>query len=155
MSNSLEEFTPFTSLLRQKRHSSFKQTLSEDQTKNHEKAKRIELEEHPYRYWICLFYVIFNISININYIATSPLTKDLQIVYGLSDLVVSSGALFYLILYTPVTLPSNYILDKYGIRVGLTFGMIATIIGAWVKIFINDSFYYYLLGKYKKLTFFI
>ena len=147
MSESLEEFTPFTSLLRHKRHSSIKQIHGQDHRTN-EGIKRIDLEESPYRYMICLFYVIFNITININYIATSPLTKDLKTVYDLSDLAASSGALFYLILYTPITLPSNYILDKYGIRVGLTFGMIATLIGAWVKIFINNSFYYFLLGKY-------
>lgn len=151
MSESLEEFTPFTSLLRQKRKSSIKQYNDHDHITT-EKGKRIELEENPYRYWICLFYVIFNISINVNYIATSPLAKDLKTVYDLSDLVASSGALLYLILYTPVTLPSNYILDKFGIRVGLTFGMIATLIGAWVKIFINSSFYFFLLGKYYNVT---
>ena len=147
MSESLEEFTPFTSLLRHKRHSSIKQIHGQDHITN-EGTKRIDLEESSYRYFICIFYVIFNITINVNYIATSPLTKDLKTVYDLSDLAASSGALFYLILYTPVTLPSNYILDKYGIRVGLTFGMVATLIGAWVKIFINNSFYYFLLGKY-------
>lgn len=108
--------------------------------------ENVELKEHPFRFWICYFYAMSIITINVIYISCSPITKDLKTIYGLSELIISSSALFYLVLYMPFNFPSNYIVDKYGIKVGMTIGTVLTLIGAWVKIFVNQSFFFVMLG---------
>jgi len=42
--------------------------------------------------------------------------------------------------------PSNYILDDWGIRIGVLIGASLTIAGAWVRILVNDSFYWVIGG---------
>jgi MFS transporter, FLVCR family, feline leukemia virus subgroup C receptor-related protein len=105
-----------------------------------------EFKEYPFRFWICFFYATSIITINVIYISCSPITKDLKVVYGLSELVISSSALFYLVLYMPFNFPSNYILDKYGIKVGIILGTVLTLVGAWIRIFVNHNFYFVTLG---------
>lgn len=139
MDSSNFEDSPLTlTLIKKEQDSSIK--LSQNET--------VHLKEYTYRYWICFFYGMSNMTLNIIYITCSPITKDLKSIYDLSEIVISSSALFYLILYLPANFPSNYILDKYGIRVGVTLGTVLTLIGSWIRIFVNDSFYYVLLGKY-------
>ena len=108
--------------------------------------ENVEFKEYPFRFWTCYFYAMSIITINVIYISCSPITKDLKTIYGLSELIISSSALFYLVLYMPFNFPSNYIVDKYGIKVGMALGTVLTLIGAWVKIFVNQSFFFVMLG---------
>ena len=42
---------------------------------------------------------------------------------------------------------ANFIIDGYGIKNGLHFGLVFTIIGAGSRIFINNSFWFVILGQ--------
>lgn len=108
----------------------------------------IIFKEYGYRYWVCFFYAMSNISLNVLYISCSPITSDLKYYYNSTDFIISSASLVYLLFYMPSNFPSNYILDKYGIRVGVTIGTILTLIGSWLRILINQSFYYVILGSF-------
>jgi len=105
-------------------------------------------KEYSYRYWICFFYAMSNISLNVVYITCSPITSDLKYYYNTSDFMISSTSLMYLVFYMPANFPSNYILDKYGIRAGVTIGTLLTLIGSWLRILVNDSFYWVILGSF-------
>lgn len=105
-------------------------------------------KEFGYRYWICFFYAMSNISLNVVYITCSPITSDLKSFYNTSDFMISSTSLMYLLFYMPANFPSNYILDKYGIRAGVTLGTLLTLLGSWLRILVNDSFYYVILGSF-------
>lgn len=43
--------------------------------------------------------------------------------------------------------PSTYVLDKYGMRTGLTIGMVTTCVGLWLRIMINKSFWFPVMGQ--------
>jgi len=47
-----------------------------------------------------------------------------------------------------ITFPANYIIDKYGIRVGIILASIFCIIGSWVRCLINlpGGFWFAILG---------
>lgn len=41
----------------------------------------------------------------------------------------------------PITTPlANYVLDKNGASFGIKIGLVLTLLGAWIRIFINDFF---------------
>ena len=117
-------------------------------TISNEQNPSIVYKEYGYRYWICFFYAMSNIALNVVYITCSPITSDLKYYYDTSDFMISSTSLMYLVFYMPANFPSNYILDKYGIRAGVTIGTILTLLGAWLRILVNSSFYYVILGSF-------
>ena len=128
-----------------------KEDSSVDQIKNQTMSlanPSIVYKEYSYRYLVCFFYSMSNIALNVIYITCSPITSDLKYFYNTSDFMISSTSLMYLVFYMPSNFPSNYILDKYGIRAGVTIGTILTLGGAWLRILVNDSFYYVILGSF-------
>ena len=42
--------------------------------------------------------------------------------------------------------PTNYVLDKGGLRLGILLGVTLTFIGMWIKCLINKGFYFVLIG---------
>ena len=64
----------------------------------------------------------------------------------LSVTTINMVSLIYMIIFIPVNFPSNYIVDTYGSRVGVWIGVILTVLGMWMKIFINSGFEIVLIG---------
>lgn len=54
----------------------------------------------------------------------------------------------FMFLYLFVNFPSNYILDDYGLKKGILFGTGFTVIGCWVRVFVNEGFFYVILGQF-------
>ena len=44
--------------------------------------------------------------------------------------------------------PTNYVLDKGGLKLGVLLGLILTCVGMWVKCLINKAFYWVLIGQF-------
>ena len=55
--------------------------------------------------------------------------------------------LLYSILHPPTTFLANWVLDTYGFRKGIVCGAICMIIGVLLKLLINTSFAFVLLGS--------
>lgn len=50
-------------------------------------------------------------------------------------------------LFLPMNFPCVYVLEKWGLRWGVIGGIISTMIGLWLRCFINTSFYIALVGQ--------
>ena len=50
-------------------------------------------------------------------------------------------------IFIVVNFPSNYALDKGGLRFGVIFGVFLTVIGMWIKCAVNKSFVYVYVGQ--------
>ena len=44
------------------------------------------------------------------------------------------------------TIPANYVVDKYGIKVSVLFGSVIMLIGLWVRLLIDVNYYFALGG---------
>jgi len=44
-------------------------------------------------------------------------------------------------------MPTNYIIDKYGLKISLLLNGVLMIIGIWIKVLINQSFWFVILGN--------
>jgi fucose permease len=67
--------------------------------------------------------------------------------YEISPTAVNTISLVYMGVYLIINFPSNYIIDKYGCRVGVTLGTLLTFVGMWIKCFVNSSFSICVLGQ--------
>jgi fucose permease len=60
--------------------------------------------------------------------------------YEISPTEVNTISLVYMGVYLIINFPSNFIIDKYGCRVGVILGTVLTFVGMWIKCFVNKSF---------------
>ena len=68
-------------------------------------------------------------------------------IYGISSFEVNLTSLIFMLFHPIFSFAANFILDAYGIRVGLYFGLIFTMLGAAARLFINVDFGWVLLGQ--------
>jgi cyanate permease len=79
------------------------------------------------RRWIML--VIFMLLISANqllWITFAPITGDASKYYAVSDLKIGILSMCFMIVYIVVSIPASWIIDKYGIRVGVGIGALFT-----------------------------
>jgi cyanate permease len=79
------------------------------------------------RRWIML--VIFMLLISANqllWITFAPITGDASRFYAVSDLKIGILSMCFMIVYIAVSIPASWIIDKYGIRIGVGIGAVFT-----------------------------
>jgi len=99
------------------------------------------------RWYMLGIFAFCNITIGCAFICFSPLFSLVIDIYGVSLFTVNWMTISYCIIYLPMNFPSTYILDKYGLRVGLTIGMLGTTVGLWIRCLINHSFWFAVAGQ--------
>ena len=67
--------------------------------------------------------------------------------YNVSRTLVYMCSLIFFISHPFSTFLANYILDTYGLKVGISIGVIGMMAGMSVRLLINESFYYLFLGQ--------
>lgn len=78
-------------------------------------------EYHEYRYrWVIV--ALFGLCTMSNAIASNacfPIATKLATTYGVSNAAVNSVAMIFLLVYTIMNFPANYIVDSRGLRIGV------------------------------------
>ena len=62
-------------------------------------------------------------------------------------MIVNLMSYSFMALYLPMNFPCVYVVEKYGLRWGVVSGIIITTIGLWIRVLINESFYFALVGQ--------
>jgi sugar phosphate permease len=60
------------------------------------------------------------------WITFAPITGDSTIYYGVSDLKIGVLSMCFMIVYIIISIPASWIIDKYGIRIGVGIGAVFT-----------------------------
>jgi predicted MFS family arabinose efflux permease len=81
-----------------------------------------------YRYrWIVLaVFFLLNTVIEIQWIMLAPITKEAAGFYMVSELQVAFLSIIFMLVYIFISMPASYIIDTYGIRIGIGFGAVLT-----------------------------
>jgi len=77
----------------------------------------------------------------------TPIAKTLTHIYNIEPIIVNLGALLFTLMHPIFTFPAAYVIDKYGTRFGIGFGSILCLIGACIRMFVNESFYFVIVGQ--------
>lgn len=86
------------------------------------------MEFRVYRYrWVMLIVFMLAIAVNqIMWITFAPITSDAARYYGVSDLRIGILSMSFMIVYLFVSIPASWIIDTYGIRIGVGTGVVLT-----------------------------
>jgi cyanate permease len=77
--------------------------------------------------WIMLSVYMLMVAINqLLWITFAPITGDATRYYGVSDLQIGILSMCFMIVYIVVSIPASWIIDKYGIRIGVGIGAVFT-----------------------------
>ncbi|MFC2078053.1 MFS transporter [Candidatus Bipolaricaulota bacterium] len=77
--------------------------------------------------WVML--VAFMLAIGVNqllWISFAPITGDAAAFYGVSDLAIGLLSLVFMVVFIVVSIPASWVIDTYGIRVGVGIGAVLT-----------------------------
>jgi MFS family permease len=89
--------------------------------------------------WIVLVVFMFIVAITqLLWITFAPITGDAARFYGVSDLSIGLLSMSFMIVYIIVSIPASWVIDTYGIRVGVGIGAILTAVfgllrGMWAS----------------------
>ena len=81
-----------------------------------------------YRYRF-LMLVVFMLTIAANqllWISFAPITGDAAAYYGVSDLAIGLLSLVFMVVFIVVSIPASWVIDTYGIRIGVGIGAVLT-----------------------------
>jgi len=88
--------------------------------------QKTEFKVYGYR-WIMLSVYMLVIAVNqLMWITFAPITRDATLYYGVSDLKIGILSMCFMIVYLVVSIPASWIIDTYGIRIGVGIGVIFT-----------------------------
>ena len=93
---------------------------------------------YKYRWVVLAVFMFINLTIQMLWIAYSPITGPAAKFYGVSDLQIGLLAMVFMIAFIPLSLPVSWAIDTYGYRktVGLgailmgVFGIVRGLVGA-------------------------
>jgi len=77
--------------------------------------------------WVML--VVFMLAIAVNqllWISFAPITGDAAAFYGVSDLAIGLLSLVFMVVFIVVSIPASWVIDTYGIRIGVGAGAVLT-----------------------------
>ena len=98
--------------------------------------KQDNFKVYGYR-WIVLVAFMFIVAITqLVWITFAPITGEAAKFYGVSDLSIGLLSMSFMIVYIIVSIPASWVIDTYGIRVGVGIGAVLTAIfgllrGVW------------------------
>ena len=100
--------------------------------------KQDNFKVYGYR-WIVLVVFMFIVAITqLLWITFAPITGDASKFYGVPDLSIGLLSMSFMIVYIVVSIPASWVIDTYGIRVGVGIGAVLTAVfgllrGVWAS----------------------
>jgi sugar phosphate permease len=75
-----------------------------------------------------------------NWITFAPITGDAATFYGVSELSIAVLSMIFMIVYLAVSIPASYVIDTYGIRIGIGIGAALTGVFGLLRGFSGSSY---------------
>ena len=91
--------------------------------------------------WIMLSVYMLMVAINqLLWITFAPITGDATKFYNVSDLKIGILSMCFMIVYIIVSIPASWIIDKYGIRIGVGIGAVFTGVFGLIRGFAGPNY---------------
>jgi MFS family permease len=79
---------------------------------------------YPYRWVILGTFMLVNLTIQMLWICFAPIAGPAAAFYGVSDLQIGLLAMTFMIVYVPLSIPVSWLIDTYGYRKAVGFGVV-------------------------------
>jgi len=98
--------------------------------------------------WIMLSVYMLMVAVNqLLWITFAPITGDATKYYDVTDLQIGILSMCFMIVYIVVSIPASWIIDKYGIRIGVGIGAAFTGIFGLVRGFAGTDYNWLLIAQ--------
>ena len=98
------------------------------------------IKVYGYRWVVLGLFFIINLIMQANWITFAPITGDAATFYGVSELSIAVLSMIFMIVYLAVSIPASYIIDTYGIRIGIGIGAALTGVFGLLRGFSGSSY---------------
>jgi len=88
--------------------------------------EKIKFRVYPYRWVVLSVFMLITAVNQLLWITFAPITVDAGIYYGVSDLQIGLLSMCFMIVFIVFSIPASWIIDKYGIRIGVGIGALMT-----------------------------
>ncbi len=100
---------------------------------------------YPYRWVILLIFMLISVVVQIQWLAHAAVARPAEVFYeGQFDpssfVNIDFLAMVYMLVFIVMSFPASYVIDTYGIRVGISIGAVLAGVAGLVKGLFADSF---------------
>lgn len=106
-----------------------------------------DFKVYGYR-WVMLSVYMLIIAVNqLLWITFAPITGDAVRFFGASDLQIGILSMCFMIVYLVISVPASWIIDTYGIRIGVGIGVAFTGVFGLLRGLVSDNYTLVLLSQ--------
>ena len=121
-----------------------KYLISSEQSKDYNNPTNdsnynLQYHEVPYRFIILISYFLLTFSNGLQWVTFSSCADNFSKNYGIPSYQVNLFSLMYMIIYPFVCIPEGFLIDSYSTKLGITLASFCTILGGFLKIFLNKN----------------
>jgi MFS family permease len=102
---------------------------------------------YPYRWVMLGAYMLMVAANQLLWITFAPVTSEAVKFYGVSDLKIGILSMCFMIVYLVVSIPASWIIDTYGIRIGVGTGALLTGVFGLLRGIVPPSYNLVLLSQ--------
>jgi cyanate permease len=109
--------------------------------------QQTDFRVYSYR-WIMLGVYMIAVAVNqLMWITFAPITLESAQYFNVSDIKIGILSMCFMIVYLFVSLPASWIIDKYGIRIGVGIGVVLTGVFGLMRGLVSSSYNLVLLSQ--------
>ena len=98
--------------------------------------------------WVMLSVYMLVVAINqLLWITFAPITSAATNYYGVSDLWIGILSMSFMVVYIVVSIPASWIIDTYGIRIGVGIGVVLTAVFGMMRGMVTQNYDLLLLSQ--------
>jgi len=88
---------------------------------------------YGYRWVVLFFFSLVTLIIQIQWLTFAPIASEAKAIYSVSSMSIDLLSLIFMIVFVIVCIPASYIIDKFGLKIGVGIGVILTGIFGMMK----------------------
>ncbi len=92
-----------------------------------------EIKVYGYRWVILAVFALITILIEMQWLTFAPIAREAKIFYGVSAMQIDVLSMIFMGIFVIMCIPASYVIDTYGIRIGIGIGTVLTGIFALMK----------------------
>jgi len=89
-------------------------------------TESVRIRLYGYRWVVLGVFSILNALVQMNWITFAAVTGDAASFYRVSELQIGLLSMVFMIVFVVVSIPASYVIDTYGVRVGVGIGAVLT-----------------------------
>lgn len=114
---------------------------------NYNEIVEPEFKMYRSRFLVVGLFTLVQMMTSILLNTLTPIASLLTVVYGYGPVIINLGGLLFALMHPIFTFPAAYVIDTYGTKNGIFLGSVLGIIGVTMRLFVNSSFAFVIVGQ--------